>query len=323
MNDLKIVFMGTPEFASHSLKKLVESGYNVVACFTKPDKQSGRGMKFKFSEVKEYSLSQNIPVYQPQKVKGNDEVLNILKDINPDVIVVVAYGKILPKEILDLPKYGCINVHGSLLPAYRGSAPIQWSIMNGDKTTGITTMFMDVGMDTGDMLLKEEIEIKEEDNFGTLHDKLKEIGANLLIKTINHLEEGNLKRIKQPEECTLAPLISKEMTEIDFNKSVDDVYNHIRGLTPFPGTYMKQSTGDIYKVYGAKKLSDIEQTNISEYDLVPGQVAYISKKSLYIKCGDGGYISILEIQPTNGKKMPISAFLAGNKLKVLDKFIKE
>ncbi len=323
MSNLKIIFMGTPEFAATSLKKLVESEYNIVGCFTKPDKQSGRGMKVSFSEVKEYALSKNIPVYQPQKIKNNEEVLNILKEISPDLIVVVAYGKILPKEILNLPKYGCINVHGSLLPNYRGSAPIQWSIINGDKVTGITTMFMDEGMDTGDMLLKEEVQITEEDNFGTLHDKLKEVGADLLIKTIKKLEEGTLVRIKQPLECTIAPMISKEMTEIDFSKGNVEVFNQIRGLSPFPGTFMKCSSGEIYKVYNSKVVTqdEIEKNNVQS-NCIPGQVAYISKNSLYIKCGNG-YISILEIQPANGKRMSISAFLAGGKLKINDMFKKE
>ena len=170
--DLKIVFMGTPDFAAASLKKLIEEKFNVIACFTNPDKPSGRGMKLKYSEVKEVALENNIKVFQPAKLRKNEEVIDTLKELEPDLIVVVAYGKILPKEILEIPKLGCINVHGSLLPEYRGAAPMQWSLINGDKKTGITTMFMDEGMDTGDMLLKEEVEITEEDNFETLHDKM-------------------------------------------------------------------------------------------------------------------------------------------------------
>lgn len=321
IDNLKIVFMGTPEFAANSLRKLVESGYNVIGCFTKPDKQSGRGMKFKYSEVKEYALNNNIPVYQPQKVKNNTEVLDILNELSPDVIVVVAYGKILPKEILELPKYGCINVHGSLLPNHRGSAPIQWSIINGDKITGITTMFMDVGMDTGDMLLKEETQILDEDNFETLHDKLKEIGANLLIKTLEELKAGKLNRIKQPEEGTIAPMINKDMTKIDFNKDSREIFNFIRGLSPFPGTYMEQNNGLKYKVYKSKIVTEKELENIViDENTVSGQVVYISKSNLYIKCSDG-FIGILEIQPENGKRMDISAFIAGNKLKVGDMFV--
>ena len=173
----KVVFMGTPEFAKESLQKLVESGYNVVAVFTNPDKPSGRGMKLKASAVKEYAISQNIPVYQPKKIRNNEEVLNTLKTLEPDFLAVVAYGKILPQEVLDVAKYGSINVHGSLLPKYRGSAPMQWAIINGEKVTGITTMFMDAGMDTGDMLLKEEIEIKPEYTLEDVHDKLMVIGA--------------------------------------------------------------------------------------------------------------------------------------------------
>ncbi len=318
--NLRIVFMGTPEFAANSLRKLVENGYNVIGCFTNPDKQSGRGMKFKYSEVKEYALSKDIPVYQPPKLRNNTEVLDILHELSPDVIVVVAYGKILPKEILEFPKYGCINVHGSLLPNYRGAAPIQWSIINGDKVTGITTMFMDEGMDTGDMLLKQEVEILDEDNFETLHNKLKEVGAELLIKTLKDLENGELDRIKQPEECTIAPMINKEMTKIDFNKTSREIFNFIRGLSPFPSTYMEQDNGTKYKVYKSKIVTSNEVDNIIiNENIKNGQVAYISKSNLYIKCGDG-FIGILEIQPENGKRMDISAFIAGNRLKIGDMF---
>ena len=179
--DIKVVFMGTPEFACESLKEIYEAGFNIVGCFTNPDKPSGRGMKLKASAVKEYAIEKNIPIYQPKKIRNNQEVLDILDKLAPDVIAVVAYGKILPKEVLDIPKYGCINVHGSLLPKYRGAAPMQWALINGEKETGITTMFMDVGMDTGDMLLKEEIEIKDDYNLETLHDKLMVIGAKLLV----------------------------------------------------------------------------------------------------------------------------------------------
>lgn len=318
---IKVLFMGTPEFAKCSLQKLVESGYNVVGVFTNPDKPSGRGMKLKFSEVKEYALLKNIPVYQPQKIRNNAEVIEILKKLNPDIICVVAYGKILPKEILEYPKLGCVNVHGSLLPKYRGAAPIQWSIINGEEKTGITTMFMDEGMDTGDMLLKEEVFISNDDNYESLHDKLKEIGANLLVKTIDKVIDGSIERIKQPERCTIAPMISKEMTKIDFAKSSDEIFNFVRGLSPFPGTYMEDENGRRYKIY---KVKILEKNDISE-DIIKnnkkeGTIVKITKNELVISTKDG-FVKILEIQPPNSKKMEISAFLNGNKLAVGERFI--
>ena len=315
--DVKVVFMGTPEFAAESLKKLVESGYNVVAVFTNPDKPSGRGMKLKASAVKEYAISKNIPVYQPKKVRNNEEVLNILKDIAPDFLTVVAYGKILPQEVLDIPRLGAINVHGSLLPKYRGSAPMQWSIINGEKVTGITTMYMDAGMDTGDMLLKEEIEIKDEYNLEDVHDKLMVIGADLLVKTLDGLVEGSIERIKQDDSlATSAPMISKEMTKIDFNKNSREIFNFVRGLNPFPGTYMVSDNGKTYKV---AKVTPFEDNSIDK-GVKNGDILLMSKDALYIKCNDG-YVSIDIIQPENSKKMDIKAFMNGNKISMMDRFI--
>jgi methionyl-tRNA formyltransferase len=323
MNDLdkniKIVFMGTPDFARESLQKLIESGYNIVGVFTNPDRPSGRGMKLKVSAVKEYALLQDIPVYQPEKLRNNSEVIEILNKLSPDLIVVVAYGKILPIEILNFPRYGCINVHGSLLPKYRGAAPMQWSIINGDDVCGITTMYMDEGMDTGDMLLKEEVKIEENDNFETIHDKLKVVGASLLIKTIEQLLCGDLKRVKQGDDFSIAPMIHKEMTKIDFNKKGRDIYNFVRGLSPYPGTYMECKDGRIYKVYKVEYLEDL---NILDKDIniSNGDIIYISKDGLHIKCSDG-YIKILEVQPPSSKKMDINAFMAAGRLSIADKFI--
>ena len=313
-SNLKIVFMGTPDFAAVSLKKLVDSKYNVVGCFTNPDKPSGRGMKLTMSDVKKYAIENNIPVFQPLKLRRNEEVINILNELNPDIIVVVAYGKILPKEILELPRLGCVNVHGSLLPNYRGAAPMQWSLINGEKITGITTMYMNEGMDTGDMLLKEEVIIEEEDNFETLHDKMKVVGANLLIKTLEKIEDGTIEAIKQPEEGTIAPMIDKSMTKIDFNKKAREIFNFVRGLSPFPGTYMELEDGRKYKVY------NVNYENQENLNYTNGQIVEVNKKELKIKCNDG-YISILEIQPPNSKKMNISSFLAGNCLESTQKFV--
>lgn len=314
--DIKVVFMGTPEFACESLKEIYEAGFNIVGCFTNPDKPSGRGMKLKASAVKEYAIEKNIPIYQPKKIRNNQEVLDILDKLAPDVIAVVAYGKILPKEVLDIPKYGCINVHGSLLPKYRGAAPMQWALINGEKETGITTMFMDVGMDTGDMLLKEEIEIKDDYNLETLHDKLMVIGAKLLVKTIDGVVSGTITRIPQPKDGTYAPMITRDMTKIDFNKSAREIFNFVRGLSPFPGTYMELEDGRKYKVFD---VSYKEDKNIDS-TVEPGDILLMSKDSLYIRCKDG-YIMINKIQPENSKRMDIRAFMAGNRFNMMDKFI--
>ena len=215
---MKIVFMGTPDFARDSLKALVQAGHSIELVVTNPDKPKGRGMKMIPSEVKEYALSQGIEIEQPVKVKKNEELFNKIKSINPDIICVVAYGKIIPKEILDLPKFGCVNVHGSLLPKYRGAAPIQWSVINGDKETGVTTMFMDEGMDTGDMLLKEVVSIGENETTGELWDRLSIVGAKLLVKTLEKIEDGTISREKQSDDFTLAPMLDREIAKIDWNK---------------------------------------------------------------------------------------------------------
>ncbi len=312
--NIKVVFMGTPEFARESLKELVESGYDVVACFTNPDKPSGRGMQLKASAVKEYALEHNIQVYQPKKVRNNVEILNTLKEIAPDFIAVVAYGKILPEEILKIPKYGCINVHGSLLPKYRGSAPMQWALMNGDTKTGITTMYMDKGMDTGDMILKEEIELKEEHNLEYVHDTLMVIGAKLLVKTLDMILDGNAPREKQPDDYTVAPMITKEMTKVDFNKSCNEIFNKYRGLTPFPGVYMETQNGVKYKI---KEMS-YEKKNIEGYEA--GDIIDATDEGIDIKCNDG-YIRIKVLQPENRKAMDVASFLRGYKLNKQGRFI--
>ncbi len=313
--DLKIVFMGTPEFAKQSLKFLCDANFDVVGVFTNPDKTSGRGLKLQMSPVKEYAISKNIPVFQPLKIKDNQDIMQILKTLSPDVICVTAYGKILPKEILDFPKYGCINVHGSLLPKYRGAAPIQWSIINGDKKTGITTMYMDEGMDTGDMLLKEEVDILDNDNFESLHDKLMIVGANLLVKTLDKLIDGSLERQKQKDVLSYAPMIEKDMGKLDFSKSGESIYNLVRGLS-YMGTYFLDSNSKRYKVYEVKFVKeglDERYSNIEN-----SQIAYITKEKLGIKCL-GGYIEIIVIQPENSKRMDVKEFLKGNKFKVGEK----
>ena len=235
---LNILFMGTPDFAMESLKSLYEAKYNIIGVVTNPDKPKGRGMKLTFSPVKEYAIQNNLEVFQPVKVRKNEEFIEKIKNLNPDVICVVAYGKILPKEILEIPKLGCINVHASLLPKYRGAAPIQWAIINGDKETGVTTMFMDEGMDTGDMILKRKVSIYEDETTGELWDRLSKIGGELLVQTLKNIETNNYKREKQTGEYTMAPMLSKEMAKIDWNnQSAQDIKNLVRGLNPIMGAY--------------------------------------------------------------------------------------
>lgn len=311
--NIKVLFMGTPEFAKASLEKIYDSGFNIVGCYTNPDKPAGRGMKLKYSPVKEYAILKNIPVYQPFKVRNNSEVIEEIKNLNPDVIAVVAYGKILPKEILDIPKYGCVNVHSSLLPKYRGSAPMQWAIINGEEKTGVTTMLMDEGMDTGDILLKEEIDILDSDNLETIHDKLMIIGANLLVETIDGLVDRKIDRIKQTGDFSMAPMIHRDTTHIDFNKNAREIFNFVRGLSPYPGTYIKRDDGKIFKVFEIEYFEE-------EVEGVNGEVILVNKNSLLIKCKNG-YIKIKTIQPENSKKMDIVAFLQGNKISLHDMFV--
>lgn len=310
---LNIVFMGTPDFARDSLKALVEAGHNIKLVVTNPDKPKGRGMKMIASDVKIYAEEHNLKVVQPLRVKNNPEFVQELKEINPDIICVVAYGRIIPKEILDIPKYGCINVHGSLLPKYRGAAPIQWAVLNGDKETGITTMFMDEGMDTGDMILKEVVKIEEDETTGELWDRLSLIGGKLLIKTIEQIENNTFKREKQPDEFTIAPMLKKEIAKIDWdNKTSQELKNLIRGLNPFMGayTYLKDKKIKLWKV---------EKLDL-KCNAKPGEViASSNKEGLVIATVDGA-ISVLEIQGENSKKMSISDYLRGNAIAIGDKF---
>ncbi len=310
-----VVFMGTPDFARASLEALVDAGYNVNLIVTNVDTKSGRGMNLKFSPVKEYGVSKNIEVYQPEKLRKNEEALQKIKDAAPDFIVTAAYGKILPKEILDIPKIAPINVHGSLLPKYRGSAPVQWAIINGEEKTGITTMIMDVGMDTGDMLLKEETPISHDDDLEKVFDRLTKIGAKLIVKTLDSIIENKIERVKQnDEEASFAPMISKEMMKIDFSKSAKDITNFVRGLY---SSYIEDEMGNRYKVYKVKE-GDASLRNISDEK---GKLAYITKNRLAVNCEDGSIVEVLIIQPPNSKKMDIAAFLAGNKMDKDVKFV--
>lgn len=322
---MRIVFMGTPDFAEKSLQALWSSGFEIEAVVTNPDKPQGRGMKLVSSPVKKFAEEKNIKIFQPLKVRKNPEFIDEIKRINPDVICVVAYGKILPKELLDIPRLGCINVHGSLLPKYRGAAPIQWAVLNGDKKTGITTMYMNEGMDTGDMILKEEVEIGDNETTGELWERLSNVGANLLVKTLKLIEQGEAPREKQGEEFTLAPMLDKEMAKIDWqNKTAEEIKNLVRGLNPILGAYSFINNKKI-KFWKVENISDIELENefpeIKEYqykmkDIVPGTVLFSDDKNgLYIKA-NSGIIKVLELQAENARKMNINDFLRGNKIEV-------
>ena len=307
----RIIFMGTPDFAMESLSALYDAGHEILAVITNPDRPKGRGMKLVASSVKQYALSKNLQVFQPEKVRNNVEFINSLQEMKPDFICVVAYGKILPKEILDIPSKGCINVHGSLLPKYRGAAPIQWAVLNGDKETGITTMYMDVGMDTGDMILSEKVEIGDTETTGELWARLAKIGGQLLVKTIAEIEAGTAPRIKQPEEFSMAPMLSKDMAKIDWkNKGVQEIINLIRGLNPIMGAYTIIG-GKKTKIWKAEKVDN-------EVDILPdiaqfenGDIVYANDKvGLFIKAKDG-VLAVIEIQPENSKRMGFGDYVRG------------
>ena len=311
---MKIIFMGTPDFAIESLEAVYNAGHEVLAVVTNPDRPKGRGMKLVSSPVKEFAVEKGLKIYQPEKVKNNVEFIDEIKKFQPDVICVVAYGKILPKEILEIAKYGCINVHGSLLPQYRGAAPIQWAVLNGDKKTGVTTMYMDTGMDTGDMILKEEIEIGEDETTGEVWKKLSKIGANLLVKTLKQIEDGTAPRIPQSSDFSMAPMLEKDMSKIDWkNKNAKQIKNLVRGLNPIMGTY-SYLDGKKIKFWKVDILQD-DKSGIESGTVIKAD----SKDGLYIKAKNG-IIKVIEIQGENAKKMSIQDFLRGNKIEIGSKF---
>lgn len=303
---MKIVFMGTPDFAVPCLRNLAESEYEIAAVFTQPDKPKGRGYKMIPTPVKSASLEYDIPVYQPLSLRKGDDASNaleMLREINPDLIVVVAYGQILPKEILELPKYGCINIHASLLPSYRGAAPIQWSVINGEKVTGVTSMLMAEGLDTGDMLLKRETEIGENETASSLHDRLSIIGAELLIDTIKGIEEGSIiPEVQDDSLSSYASRITKDMSELDFSKSAKELHNIIRGITGFTTL-----DGKRLKVYDSR-ITKISNADIFENGTVTDTNEFI------VKCGDGMGLKFYEIQPEGKKRMKTEDYLRGKKI---------
>ena len=299
---MKVIFMGTPDFAVPTLEALIEK-HEVLAVVTQPDKPKGRGKKMVFPVVKEKALEHNITVYQPQKVK-TPEFVEILKEYQPDIMVVVAFGQILSEEILNIPKYGCINVHGSILPQYRGAAPIQWSIINGEEFGGVTTMYMAKGLDSGDMILKAKEKIKPDDTYGSLYDRLSVIGAELLIKTLNLIENGEVKRIPQnDDEATFAPMIKPELEHIDWNGKNTDIVNLIKGLNPQPVAYTMLNDEKL-KIWFAETID-------GDYNGEPGTIVDVRKRDFVVMTAEGA-VAVKEVQAQGGKRMSADAYMRGH-----------
>ncbi|MBE6828372.1 MAG: methionyl-tRNA formyltransferase [Ruminococcaceae bacterium] len=301
---MRIVFMGTPDFSVPCLERLISDGEEVVGVFTQPDKPKGRGNVVSFPPVKECALRHGIPVFQPKSMRDG-EALKILEELKPDLSIVVAYGKILPKDILYFPTYNSINIHASLLPAYRGAAPIQWCVLNGEKQTGVTSMYMDEGLDTGDMLLKQSVEITENMTAGELHDILSQVGAEVMSKTVSALKNGELKPVKQDgSESNYSPMLTKELCPIDFTKSAQEVHNQIRGLSPWPVATA---------LIGDKRIKIHSSVLSSKTGKKAGEVVD-SDGVISVCCGDGKCIDILSLQLEGKKKMSSKDFLLGHKI---------
>lgn len=304
---MKIIFMGTPDFSIPSLKILLESNHKVLAVVTQPDKERGRGKKVSFTPVKQYAIEHIIAVYQPEKLKGNEEFVNQMKSLEPDLFVVVAF-RILPKEVFEIPKFGSFNLHGSYLPKYRGAAPIQWALINGETETGLTTFKLAEKVDTGNIYLQEKVEIKPEDNFESLHNRMSELGAKLVLETVNLIvrqdsfgESGNFELKKQDDSlASSAPKITKEICEINWNKSAREIHNLVRGLSPYPAAFFKYAD-KIIKVY---KTEVVERKDLDPFQILQ------TKTELIIGCGENA-VKILELQQEGRKRMTIEEFLRG------------
>ncbi|MEA4972855.1 MAG: methionyl-tRNA formyltransferase [Candidatus Metalachnospira sp.] len=301
---MKVIFMGTPDFAVPTFEALVKE-HEVLAVVTQPDKPKGRGNKMVFPIIKEKALEHGITVYQPAKVK-DAEFVEILKSYSPDIMVVVAFGQLLSEEVLNIPKCGCINVHGSVLPKYRGAAPIQWSIINGEKYGGVTTMYMSKGLDSGDIILTAEEKIKSDDTYGSLYDRLSYIGANLLIKTLELIENSEAPRIVQDDkEATLAPMIKPDTEHIDWNNDSASIINLIRGLNPQPVAYTIYNE-EKFKIWFAEKAE-------GEYEGKVGEIVEVRKKDFIVKASKGA-VAVKEIQAQGGKRMPAEAYMRGHSI---------
>lgn len=302
---MKIVFMGTPEIAVPCLQKIIDEGHEVLAVVTQPDKPKGRGKKLAMPPVKELAIENNIQVYQPVKAR-EESFVKILEEMNPDLIVVVAFGQILPQSILDIPKYGCVNVHVSLLPKYRGAAPINWVIINGEEKTGVTTMYMDAGLDTGDIILKKEMQLTDEITAGELHDEMMFIGADALKETIDLIAKGEAPREKQnDEETSYAPIMNKTLGNIDWSKSSKDIHNLIRGVNPWPSAYTLYE-GHTMKIWKTTVLDSISEE-------VPGTILSVSKDGIEVSTKDN-ILLIKEIQMSGKKRMLVSEYIKGNSI---------
>ncbi|GEP65750.1 methionyl-tRNA formyltransferase [Clostridium beijerinckii] len=301
---MNIVFMGTPDFAVPSLQRMIKE-YNVTAILTQPDKPKGRGKKMAYSAVKEEGLKHEIPIYQPIKLKDDRDLIEKLKELKPDFIIVVAFGQILTKEVLDIPKYGCINLHASLLPMYRGAAPLNWAIINGEKSSGNTTMLMDVGLDTGDMILKDEVEITNNMTTGELHDILMVRGADLLVKSIEGISKGDIVPEKQGNETFYAKMLDKNIANIDWNKSAEEIHNLVRGLNPWPIAYTdyKNERMKIYETEVLKEKSNKE----------PGTIIDVSKNGVKVSCKED-VLLIKRVQFPNGKPLAIEQYINGHEI---------
>lgn len=305
---MKVVFMGTPDFAAETLKAILLAGHDVAAVVTQPDKPKGRGKELAMSPVKELAVAKGLRVLQPVRAR-NEEFVEQIKEIAPQVIVVVAFGQILPEVILDLPKYGCINVHASLLPKYRGASPIQWAVIDGEKESGVTTMLMDKGVDTGDMLLQKKMTLAQKETGGSLFDRLSVLGAELLVETLKGLEEGTIERTPQNhDEATHTKKIEKSLGKLDFSRPAKELECLIRGLNPWPSAYT-QFHGKILKIWDA----DVVCGDFAEYE--PGQVVSVEKNCFTVKCGKDG-LAVNELQLEGKKRMNTSAFLLGFKVEV-------
>lgn len=306
---MKIIFMGTPDFAVGTLEALIDAGYEVVLAVTQPDKPKGRGKEMQFTPVKECALKYDIPVFQPRRVR-EPECIEELRKYDADIMVVVAFGQILPKEILEMCTYGCVNVHASLLPKYRGSAPIQWAIINGEEVTGVTTMQMDEGLDTGDILLKTEIPIEPKETGGSLFDKLAEAGAKLCVETLEALQNKTVTPIPQGETTTAyAKMLDKQLGNIDWNKAAIEIERLIRGLTPWPSAYTNWNE-KVMKIWDA----EVSSIDAEMEDAKPGTIVKVEKDAFFVQTGDG-HLKVRELQIPGKKRMDAGAFLRGYQVK--------
>ena len=304
---MRIVFMGTPDFASASLQKLIDEHFDVVGVFTQPDKPRGRGMEMSFSPVKQTALANGLPVFQPEKMRDGT-ALSQIKALSPDILVVVAYGRLLPDDILAVPKYGAVNVHGSLLPKYRGAAPIQWAVLNGDKVTGVSTMYLASEMDSGDIIYTSQTEIGEFETSGELFDRLMVMGAELLVKTLRDIEAGTAPRTPQNHaEATHVSMLDKSISPINWNKTPREIVKHIYGLQPWPVATMELE-GAVYRVFAAEYTGNHTGKE-------PGQIVSAGNAGLEIACAGGATLMITELQAPGKKRMKAADFLRGHKIK--------